>query len=137
MITSETKYTGGLRTISIHKLSGKEIITDAPPDNEGKGEAFSPTDLMANSLTCCMLTIMGIAARNHGFDMDGTTAETEKIMASDPRRVKEIRIRLTFPHDNYNEKEKRIIEHISRTCPVALSLHPELVQNVEIRYRES
>jgi uncharacterized OsmC-like protein len=137
MITSNTTYNGGLRTTSVHRLSGNRIITDAPPDNEGKGEAFSPTDLLATSLACCMLTIMGIAARNHGFDMDGAIAETEKVMTNNPRRVSEIRIRLTFPHNRYNGKEKGIIEHITRTCPVALSLHPDMVQHIQIIYNEA
>ncbi len=137
MLTSKTVYEGDLRTSSVHILSGDKIITDAPPDNEGLGAAFSPTDLMATSLACCMLTIMGIAARTHGFKIDGTKAESEKVMASDPRRVKEIRISLTFPHDNYNDKEKAIIEHISRTCPVALSLHPDLNQVVDIKYQKN
>ncbi len=134
MQTSETLYNNGLRTESVHRLSGKKIITDAPPDNNGKGEAFSPTDLMATSLACCMLTIMGIAAQTHGFDMDGTRAETTKIMSSNPRKVSEIHIKLTFPHNQYTDHHKKIIENISRTCPVALSLHPELKQVIEIIY---
>ena len=97
MATSKVIYLGGLRTNSTHLQSGIEIITDAPLDNQGKGEAFSPTDLMATSLANCMLTIMGIAARTHEIDIDGTTAEVTKIMAAEPRRVAEIHINLHFP----------------------------------------
>ncbi|HAL65647.1 MAG TPA: osmotically inducible protein OsmC, partial [Bacteroidales bacterium] len=87
MITIETIYLGELRTKATHLQSGNSIITDAPLDNQGKGEAFSPTDLLAAALASCMLTIMGIAARTHGFNIDGTKAEITKIMESNPRRV--------------------------------------------------
>ena len=134
MNTSDTIYQGKLRAVSTHILSGKNVITDAPTDNMGKGEAFSPTDLMATSLACCMLTIMGIASQTHGFDINGAAASTLKIMSSDPRRVDGIHIILTFPHNNFTKKEKDMITHISKTCPVALSLHPDLKQVVEINY---
>lgn len=134
MATSQVNYLGGLRTESIHLKSGTKITTDAPPDNHGKGEFFSPTDLMATSLANCMLTIIGIAAQTHGFNIDGATAEVTKIMANDPRRVAEIGIRLNFPHNNYSDKERKIIEHAVHNCPVAKSLHPDLKQNVSINY---
>ncbi|WP_343531314.1 OsmC family protein [Pedobacter sp.] len=134
MKTSEITYTGDLRTTSIHLKSGKEIITDAPTDNQGKGEAFSPTDLLATSLGNCMLTIVGIAARNHGFNIDGTKAEITKVMAENPRRVSEIHVELHFPANNYTEKEKTIIERSAKTCPVAYSLHPDIKQEITFSY---
>lgn len=134
MATSKITYTGDLSTTSIHLKSGSEIITDAPVDNQGKGEAFSPTDLLATSLGNCMLTIVGIAARNHGFDIDGTTAEITKVMAENPRRVSEVHVSLQFPANNYTEKEKAIIERAAKTCPVAYSLHPDIKQNITFSY---
>ena len=132
--TTQTIYLGELRTRAKHVRSGQEIITDAPPDNKGKGEAFSPTDLLATSLGSCMITIMGIAAREHGFDMDGTTARIWKIMESNPRRVGEVKIELTFPSNNYSEKEKKIIERSAFTCPVYLSLHPDLKKTITFNF---
>jgi len=132
--TTQTIYLGELRTRAKHVRSGQEITTDAPPDNKGKGEAFSPTDLLATSLGSCMITIMGIAAREHGFDMDGTTARIWKIMESNPRRVGEVKIELTFPPKNYSEKEKKIIERSAFTCPVYLSLHPDLKKTITFNF---
>lgn len=134
MATSKITYTGGLRTSSIHLKSGNEIITDAPVDNQGKGEAFSPTDLLATSLGNCMLTIVGIAANAHGFTIDGATAEITKIMGENPRRVTEIVVDLQFPSHNYSEKEKQLIERSARACPVAQSLHPDIHQNITFKY---
>ncbi|MDQ8004368.1 MAG: OsmC family protein [Pedobacter sp.] len=134
MSTSKITYTGDLRTTSIHLKSGSEIITDAPTDNQGKGEAFSPTDLLATSLGNCMLTIVGIAAKNHSFNIDGTTAEITKVMAENPRRVSEIIVSLQFPTNNYTEKEKAIIERSAKTCPVAFSLHPDIKQEITFNY---
>lgn len=132
MSTITTYYIDELRTEAMHNYSGTKIITDAPIDNQGKAESFSPTDLLAASLGSCMITIVGIAARTQGFEvrLRGTKIEITKIMKSDPRRVGEIQVELTFPEgSNLNEKERKIIEHTSRTCPVALSLHPDLLQN--------
>ncbi|WP_113662065.1 OsmC family protein [Pedobacter nanyangensis] len=134
MKTSEITYNGDLRTTSVHLRSGMEIITDAPVDNQGKGEAFSPTDLLATSLGNCMLTIVGIAARNHGFNIDGTKAQITKVMAENPRRVSEIQVELQFPANNYTEKEKTIIERAAKTCPVAQSLHPDIKQQITFSY---
>jgi uncharacterized OsmC-like protein len=128
--TSKITYPGDLRTTVVHVRSGNQLITDAPPDNKGRGEAFSPTDLQATSLGCCMITIMGIAAREHGFSIDGTTAKVWKIMAENPRRVGEIKIELTFPQNNFSEKELKIIERSAYTCPVYLSLHPDLKKTI-------
>ena len=129
MATIETTYLGELRTEPVHVQSGTHIITDAPVDNQGKGEAFSPTDLMSASLGSCAMTIMGIAARTHGIDMDGATASITKIMAANPRRVSEIVVDFKFPK-TYTEKEQKILEHAALTCPVYLSLHPDLVKTV-------
>jgi len=134
--TIRTTYLGELRTQATHNRSGNQLITDAPPDNKGKGEAFSPTDLLASSLGSCMMTIMGIAAREHGFNIDGTCASIWKIMASDPRRVGEIKIELTLPPFDYSVKEKKIIERSALTCPVYLSLHPDLIKSITFRYND-
>jgi uncharacterized OsmC-like protein len=135
MATSETIYVGGLRTEMTHVQSGNMVITDAPVDNQGKGEKFSPTDLVASALGSCMLTIMGIAANEHKFSIDGAKASITKIMASDPRRIAEIVVDLSFP-GVYTDKQKRIIKIISETCPVALSLHPDLKQTITIKFGE-
>ncbi len=132
--TIKTTYTGNLRTEATHLDSGATIITDAPKDNQGNGEAFSPTDLLAASLGSCILTIMGIAARTHNFSIDGTTAEITKIMSADPRRVGEVKITFNFPANNYSEKERKIIENAAHTCPAAKSLHPDLIQNITFNY---
>ncbi|MBU2557623.1 MAG: OsmC family protein [Bacteroidetes bacterium] len=136
MATIHTTYISDLRTKMTHLQSGESVITDAPIDNNGKGEAFSPTDLVASALGSCMLTIMGIAAREHNFSIDGTTASITKIMASDPRRISEVQIQLKFPEITYTQKQKRILEKISKTCPVALSLHPELKQTVDLIFND-
>jgi uncharacterized OsmC-like protein len=130
-----TQYLGNLRTEIEHIQSGNKIITDAPLDNNGKGEFFSPTDMFASSLGSCMLTIIGIAANTHGFSIDGTTLEIEKIMAANPRRVAEIKIDVHFPKGaNYTDKQKRIIEAAAKTCPVANSLHPDVIKNITYIY---
>ncbi len=134
MATIETVYEGNLRTRAKHLGSGSEIITDAPVDNQGKGEAFSPTDLLSASLGSCMLTIMGIAANTHHIDMDQTQIRITKIMASNPRRVAEVQIEFDMPDKDYSDKEKTILEHAARTCPVALSLHPDLVQSITFNW---
>ncbi len=133
-MTIETIYTGELRTQATHLASQNTIITDAPLDNNGKGEAFSPTDLLAASLGSCMLTIMGIAANTHGFSIDGTKISITKIMAANPRRVGEIIVDFAFPNNNYNDKEKMLIEKAAASCPVALSLHPDLKQTVQFKW---
>lgn len=134
MSTSKITYNGGLRTTSIHERSGNEIITDAPIDNKGKGEAFSPTDLLATSLGNCMLTIVGIAANEHGFSIDGTTCNITKIMAENPRRVSEIIVDFQFHDHNYSDKDKKIIERSANTCPVMYSLHPDIKKTVTFNY---
>lgn len=134
MITAKTKYIGDLRTEAVHVRSGNKIITDAPVDNQGKGEAFSPTDLVATALGSCMMTIVGIAAQTHGFSIDGAEWEITKIMASDPRRISEVKIDITFPPNQYSDKQKKFIENSALTCPVAQSLHPDLKQDIHFYY---
>lgn len=134
MKTSEIVYLGGLRTQAVHLQSNSEIITDAPTDNNGRGEAFSPTDLLATSLGSCMLTIMGIIAERNSIDIKGTKAAITKVMAANPRRVTEVVVELTMPKNNYSEKEKELLENAARTCPVAYSLHPDIKQSVTFNY---
>lgn len=134
MATIETVYLGGLRTEATHVQSGTKIITDAPVDNQGKGEAFSPTDLLSASLASCMLTIMGIKARNMGIDIDNTKCSITKIMATEPRRVAEIVISFKFSK-NYTEKEQKILENAALTCPVYYSLHDDLKKTVDFGWR--
>jgi len=133
MATIETKYLGTLRTEMTHLKSGTVVLTDAPVDNKGKGEAFSPTDLVAAALGSCMLSIMGIVANEHQFSIEGTTATITKIMTSDPRRIAEIVVDLTF-QGVFTEKQKKILTLISATCPVALSLHPDVKQTVTLHF---
>ncbi len=134
MITSKVTYQGELRTQATHNLSGTTIITDAPPDNQGKGEAFSPTDLVATALASCMLTIMGIAARTHQLDITGTTVDVTKIMASDPRRISEIHCTMQVPDRGLSDKDKVILERAAKTCPVMQSLSSEIRKVIQISY---
>lgn len=129
-MTSIITYLGDLRTECTHLRSGQKIITDAPIDNNGKGEAFSPTDLTATSLGTCMVTIMGISAQNHSIHIEGTKLEITKHMASDPRRISQIDVRIILPNNDFSEKQIKILEAAARTCPVALSLHPDIQQNL-------
>ena len=131
MPTVKTVYLGNLRTENVHLQSGCQLITDAPLDNQGRGEAFSPTDLVATALGDCIMTIMGIKARDKGIDLEGTQIEITKIMASDPRRIGEIQVTFRFPDKNYSEKDKKVLEAVSKTCPVALSLHSDIKQNIQ------
>lgn len=134
MATIKTIYLGDLRTENEHLQSGTKIITDAPTDNNGKGEAFSPTDLVASALADCIITIMGIKARDKGINIDGTSAEVTKIMNTDPRRIGEVIVELNFPNNNYSESEKKLLEAVAKTCPVAKSLHPDLKQNIQFNW---
>ena len=134
METISTKYKGDLRTEATHIKSGEKIITDAPIDNQGKGEAFSPTDLLAASLGSCMMTLMGITARTHHINIEGSSMKITKIMASNPRRVIEVIIEIAISGKEFSEKEKEILENAALTCPVALSLHPDLKQTISFVY---
>ena len=131
MATIQTTYLGELRTEATHVQSGTKILTDAPTDNKGKGEAFSPTDLLAESLAGCILTTMAIAADTYGIDMVNTQCEVTKVMAANPRRVAEIVIDLKFPGD-YTDKEKKILELAATTCPVHVSLHPDVKKTISV-----
>jgi len=130
MVSMTGVYQGNLRTEVTHLRSGNRIITDAPPDNNGKGEAFSPTDLTCASLNSCMMTLMGMLAERENIDLAGLRSEIVKVMASDPRRIAEIHV--TFYHENLNatplQKEK--IKRAALTCPVALSLPDSVKQEV-------
>ena len=131
-MTTEIIYTGGLRTSAKHLRSGNSIINDAPVDNHGKGEAFSPTDMVATALGTCLLTIMGIAAQKNNIDMEGARAEVTKVMASDPRRIAKIEALIKMPQRNYSDQEKRILEQTLNNCPVCQSLHPDMQQDIQI-----
>lgn len=134
MSTITTQYIGELRTQATHLPSGNTLLTDAPVDNNGRGEAFSPTDLVCTALGSCMMTIMGIVASRHDLDLEGTRLDITKVMASDPRRIAEVVVTFTLPPRNFSDKEKALLEHAARTCPVALSLHPDLRQTVQFVY---
>ncbi|MFA8435990.1 MAG: OsmC family protein [Marinifilaceae bacterium] len=134
MTTIKTKYLGDLRTECIHLQSGNKIITDAPTDNQGKGEAFSPTDLLATSLGSCIMTIMGIKARENNIDITGTELNVTKIMANEPRRVEEVVVEFNFPDKSYTEEEKKIIESVAGNSPVPLSVHSELKQTIKMNW---
>ncbi|MGV3638989.1 MAG: OsmC family protein [Adhaeribacter sp.] len=134
MSTITTHYIGELRTQATHLASGNTLLTDAPVDNNGRGEAFSPTDLVCTALGSCMMTIMGIVARRHDLDLEGTRLDITKVMASEPRRIAEVIVTITLPPRNFSDKEKALLENAARTCPVALSLHPDLRQTLEFVY---
>lgn len=134
-MTSEVIYLGDLRTKSTHLASQSEILSDAPIDNNGKGEAFSPTDYVANALASCMLTIMGIKARDMGVDISQSRAEVTKTMASDPRRIAEIEVRLLMSVQA-DKKTQTILENAAKTCPVGKSLHPDVVQNITFVWKK-
>ncbi len=130
-MTSKVIYKGDLRTAATHLKSDTIIETDAPTDNQGKGERFSPTDLVATALASCMATIMGIYARTHELSIDGAYMEVEKIMTPPPRKIGEIKVDLFFPIENkYSTKQKTALEHAALTCPVYLSLHPDIKKTV-------
>ena len=134
METAKTKYLGDLRTEMTHVRSGSVIITDAPVDNKGKGEYFSPTDLVASALGSCIYTIMGIAAREHGFSIDGSSCSITKIMTDSPRKIGEIRIDFDMTTNIYTDKQKKILDYCVKTCPVALSLNESVIQNVTLKF---
>jgi len=125
-MTSQIIYNSDLRTTATHLQSGTTIETDAPTDNQGKGERFSPTDLIATALATCMITTMGIKAKTMNILLDGTTADVTKIMASDPRRLSKIVVHIHFPKTlQIEDKEKVILENTARNCPVERTLHPD------------
>ena len=133
-MTSKIVYEGHLRTRMTHSYSGTEVLTDAPLDNQGLAKAFSPTDIVATALASCMMTIMGIKARDMNLNLTGTEAAINKVMASEPRRISEVHVLLKFPKNSFTEKEKTILENAARTCPVAKSLHPDILQRIEFEW---
>lgn len=128
-MTSEVIYLGDLRTQSTHLASQASIVSDAPIDNNGKGEAFSPTDYVANALASCMLTIMGIKAQELNIDISQSRAEVTKIMQAEPRKIGEVQVKI-FISISADEKTQTILENVARACPVAKSLHPDIQQNI-------
>ena len=132
-MTSKVTYVGDLRTSSEHIRSKTTILTDAPIDNHGKGEAFSPTDLVANALGACIITIMSIKAKDMNVDMKGSTAEVTKTMQENPRRIAKIEVNINMV-GNFDDKTKLILERTAMTCPVHMSLHPELEQEVTFNW---
>jgi uncharacterized OsmC-like protein len=127
-MTSKVTYKGNLRTECMHLQSKTTIITDAPTDNMGKGEFFSPTDLMATSLAACILTTLGIFGKkeNRKWDFTGTDIKCTKVMHNNPRRIGEIHLTINFADNTWDEKDQIIIERVARTCPVRASLHPDI-----------
>lgn len=133
-MTSKVTYLGDLRTISVHLQSGTEILSDAPKDNHGKGEAFSPTDLVANSLATCMVSIMGIKSRDLNVDLTGSTVEVTKIMQAEPRKIAKIIVVFNI-NIVTDDKTKTILERAAMTCPVMLSLHPDIEKEVTFNWK--
>lgn len=136
MMTSTVVYEGNLRTVCTHLRSGNMVETDAPVDNNGKGERFSPSDLVATALGSCMLTIMGMRAREMDVDLTGVKIEVEKIMKADPRRISGINLTFHFPESlQLDEKQRTILERAAHTCPVIYSINPDIAVNVNFQWR--
>ncbi|MEY2692665.1 MAG: hypothetical protein RIT03_1055 [Bacteroidota bacterium] len=135
-MTSKITYLGQLRTESVHVQSGASILSDAPVDNQGQGAAFSPTDLVANALGSCMMTIMGIKARDLEIDLVGTTLEVTKVMQAEPRKIGAIQIQI-YSSFQPNEKEQVLLERAAFTCPVFLSLHPEMDKSIVFHWGQT
>ncbi|QDO94095.1 OsmC family protein [Formosa sediminum] len=133
-MTSKVTYLGNLRTENLHIQSGNTYVTDAPIDNNGKGEAFSPTDTVATGFANCMMTVMGIKANGLDYNMEGTTAEVTKHISADPRRISKIEVQFNFPIKADN-KVKKILEHTAQTCPVHYSLHPDIEKVVTFNWK--
>lgn len=134
MPTANITYIGELRTVCIHLQSGTEILTDAPTDNHGKGEAFSPTDLVATALGSCMVSIMGIKSRDIDVDLKDSTVSITKIMQTEPRKIAKIEVVLNMAITT-SDKNKTILERAAMTCPVLLSLHPDIVKQVTFNWK--
>lgn len=128
-------YLGGLRSELLHEKSGTKIIADAPSESNGKGESFSPTDMVSAALGACVLTYMGAVASEKGFSIDGTTYEITKSMRSNPRRIAEINLIINLPPDiKYTEKQKKMLERVAKICPVGASLHESISEYIEFNY---
>ena len=133
MNTFEIKYKGDLRTTATHLDSGSKISTDAPKDNHGLGETFSPTDMVCTALASCILTIMAIAVERDNIDIKGTTAVVKKTMGTNPRRIAKIDIVLTFPRE-YDQKTKTVLERAAYNCPVHHTLSDTVEKNISFTY---
>jgi len=134
MPTATVKYQGQLRTLATHTKSGETFITDAPTDNNGMGQAFSPTDTVATSLATCMITVMGIASNTHDINMDGTWADVTKVMAENPRRISEVHIDMHIKDNGLDAHQKILLERAAITCPVAQSLNKDIKQVINFNY---
>lgn len=130
----ESSYLGELRVSSTHLASNTEIITDAPVDNNGKGESFSPTDLVATALGTCMITVMGIYAEKNGILMPNVYSRTNKVMSSSPRKISKLKIEIIFGDNQLSDVEKQCLKDVALNCPVAKSLHPDLKQEIEFNF---
>ncbi len=136
MAKMRVRYEGDIRTFAEHLLSGNTLVTDGPPDNHGRGEAFSPTDLMCTALACCQLSIMGIVAKRENIALEGLWVDVEKIMQASPRRVAEIRIIYHSPEALLlTNKQKSMLENAALTCPVGLSLSSEVKQTIVFDFK--
>ena len=133
-MTATVTYESNLRTTCLHLQSGSDFETDAPTDNKGKGERFSPTDLIATGLGACLITTMGIKAESMDIALDGAKVEVTKVMVSDPRRIGKIIVHATMPALNLDEKSKEILERVGRTCPVERSLHPDVELDIQFNW---
>ncbi len=132
-MTSKVVYSGDLRTVSTHLQSGVSILSDAPIDNNGKGEAFSPTDTVANAVATCMMTVMGIKARDMQVDIKNSTAHVTKVMQQDPRRISKIVVAFQM-QGVHDDKTQTILERVAMTCPVFLSLHPDIEKEIDFHW---
>ena len=132
--TIENQYIGNLRTSSKHLKSGNNVITDAPTDNNGKGEAFAPTDLVSSALCSCMSTVMGICANKGNFSMPNSTAKITKIMGVNPRKISEITIEFTFEKSELTDAQKNKLISVGKNCPVAKSLNPNIKQTLVFNF---
>ena len=133
MVSIQIDYEGSLHCRLKHGPSGAEIVTDAPKDNQGKGEAFSPTDLVAAALGACMLTVMGIVAARRGVKLEGAHVDVQKEMAAEPRRIAQLQVLFRMP-PGIAADQRKVLEHAAHTCPVHKSLHPDVAIPVEFRY---
>lgn len=133
-VMATVEYLGDLRTQAVHLKSGQHITTDAPIDNQGKGEAFSPTDLVSSALSSCMMTIMGQVANREGVDLKGLKTEVVKVMSANPRKIAEIKITFTHPNLQATEAQKQKLKNAAITCPVALSLAESLKQTIQFNF---
>lgn len=134
-MTSVVVYKGELRTHATHIRSANQLITDAPVDNNGKGQAFSPTDLVATALASCVFSIMGIGAAKRDIKMDGAYAQVTKVMASEPRRIAKVIVEIQMPKNvDYTEDQIRLLKKLAESCPVARSLHPDLMQEISVTF---